>query len=75
VEQSVLGGCAHLLNFDGTDTMSAAFYAQFHLNNGQPVGELAALHFAALCCIAEGVGAVHFQAGCLSVVFLAMVLP
>eukprot|EP00775_Hariotina_reticulata_P005943 gene5943-6182_t len=38
VEQSVLGGCAHLLNFDGTDTMSAAFYAQFHLNNGQPVG-------------------------------------
>jgi nicotinamide phosphoribosyltransferase len=38
VEQSVLGGCAHLLNFDGTDTMSAAFYAQFHLNGGRPVG-------------------------------------
>lgn len=28
VEQSVVGGCAHLLNFEGTDTMSAAFYAQ-----------------------------------------------
>ena len=28
VEQTVLGGCAHLLNFDGTDTMSAAYYAQ-----------------------------------------------
>jgi nicotinamide phosphoribosyltransferase len=38
VEQSVLGGCAHLLNFEGTDTMSAAYYAQFHLNGGQPVG-------------------------------------
>lgn len=25
VEQSVLGGMAHLLNFDGTDTMSAAY--------------------------------------------------
>ncbi|CAG9465634.1 unnamed protein product [Pedinophyceae sp. YPF-701] len=38
VEQSILGGCAHLLNFRGTDTMSAAFYAQFHLNGGKPVG-------------------------------------
>jgi len=38
-EQSVLGGCAHLLNFDGTDTMSAAYYAQFMLNNGKPVGQ------------------------------------
>lgn len=27
VEQSVLGGMAHLLNFDGTDTMSAAYQA------------------------------------------------
>ena len=27
-EQTVLGGVAHLLNFDGTDTMSAAYYAQ-----------------------------------------------
>ena len=24
----MLGGVAHLLNFDGTDTMSAAYYAQ-----------------------------------------------
>lgn len=39
LEQSVLGGCAHLLNFGGTDTMSAAYYAQFELNNGKPVGE------------------------------------
>jgi len=38
LEQSVIGGCAHLLNFTGTDTMSAAYYAQFHLNNGKPVG-------------------------------------
>ncbi|KAG0265950.1 hypothetical protein DFQ27_000258 [Actinomortierella ambigua] len=38
VEQSIIGGSAHLLNFTGTDTMSAAYYAQFHLNNGNPVG-------------------------------------
>lgn len=38
VEQSVLGGVAHLLNFDGTDTMSAAYYAQFALNEERPVG-------------------------------------
>jgi hypothetical protein len=31
LEQSVLGGCAHLINFDGTDTMSAAYYAQVWL--------------------------------------------
>lgn len=37
VEQSIIGGCAHLLNFDGSDTMSAAYYAQFYLNNGKPV--------------------------------------
>ncbi|KAI9346967.1 nicotinate phosphoribosyltransferase family-domain-containing protein [Obelidium mucronatum] len=37
VEQSVIGGAAHLLNFDGTDTMSAAFYVQFDLNEGKPV--------------------------------------
>ncbi|KAI8816390.1 nicotinate phosphoribosyltransferase family-domain-containing protein [Fimicolochytrium jonesii] len=37
VEQSIIGGCAHLLNFEGTDTMSAAFYAQFKLNNGRAV--------------------------------------
>jgi nicotinic acid phosphoribosyltransferase len=38
LEQSVLGGVAHLLNFDGTDTLSAAYYAQFELNAGRPVG-------------------------------------
>ncbi|KAJ3024357.1 hypothetical protein HKX48_000033 [Thoreauomyces humboldtii] len=37
VEQSVVGGCAHLLNFEGTDTLSAAYYAQFKLNGGKPV--------------------------------------
>ncbi|KAF9345230.1 hypothetical protein BGX26_003381, partial [Mortierella sp. AD094] len=37
VEQSVLGGTAHLLNFTGTDTLSAAYYAQFELNAGEPV--------------------------------------
>jgi nicotinamide phosphoribosyltransferase len=38
IEQSVIGGAAHLLNFTGGDTMSAAYYVQFHLNNGKPVG-------------------------------------
>ena len=28
VEQTVLGGVAHLLNFSGSDTMSAGYYAQ-----------------------------------------------
>ena len=28
VEQTVLGGVAHLLNFEGSDTMSAGYYAQ-----------------------------------------------
>jgi nicotinamide phosphoribosyltransferase len=37
VEQSVIGGCAHLLNFTGSDTMSAAYYAQYMLNRGVPV--------------------------------------
>jgi nicotinamide phosphoribosyltransferase len=39
VEQSVLGGAAHLLNFTGTDTMPAAYYVQMHLNNGRPIGQ------------------------------------
>ncbi|KAJ1513789.1 hypothetical protein HMI54_014679 [Coelomomyces lativittatus] len=38
VEQSVLGGCAHLLNFTGTDTLSAAYHAQMMWNFGQPIG-------------------------------------
>ncbi|GLC38639.1 hypothetical protein PLESTB_000455100 [Pleodorina starrii] len=39
VEQSIIGGCAHLLSFKSSDTMSAAFYAQFKLNGGRPVGQ------------------------------------
>lgn len=39
VEQSILGGLAHLLNFRGSDTMSAAFYGQFYLNNKVPIAE------------------------------------
>lgn len=31
IEQTVLGGVAHLLSFEGTDTMSAAYYAQARL--------------------------------------------
>jgi len=38
-EQSVIGGSAHLLNFKGSDTMSACYYAQFVLNKGKPIGE------------------------------------
>jgi nicotinamide phosphoribosyltransferase len=37
VEQSVIGGTAHLLNFTGSDTMSACYYTQFALNNGKPI--------------------------------------
>lgn len=36
-EQALIGGVAHLLNFGGSDTMNAAFYAQFYLNGGKPV--------------------------------------
>jgi len=36
-EQSIIGGTAHLLNFVGSDTTSAAYYAQYELNNGKPV--------------------------------------
>jgi nicotinamide phosphoribosyltransferase len=38
VEQSVIGGSAHLLNFDGSDTMSACFHVQYHLNGGRAIG-------------------------------------
>jgi len=34
----VLGGAAHLLSFDGTDTLSAAYYVQYALNGGRPIG-------------------------------------
>ena len=33
VEQTVLGGTAHLLNFTGSDTMSAGYYAQASVRN------------------------------------------
>lgn len=33
VEQSILGGTAHLVNFTGSDTLSAAYHVQFDLNN------------------------------------------
>lgn len=35
-EQSTLGGSAHLLNFEGSDTMSASYYVQYHLNGKKP---------------------------------------
>jgi nicotinamide phosphoribosyltransferase len=37
VEQSIIGGTAHLLNFVGTDTLPAAFHVQTNLNAGEPV--------------------------------------
>lgn len=43
VEQSVLGGCAHLLSFEGTDTLSAAYYAQVGGWGGRLAGFLAVL--------------------------------
>jgi nicotinic acid phosphoribosyltransferase len=36
IDQSIIGGAAHLLNFTGSDTMSASFYVQYHLNDGRP---------------------------------------
>lgn len=39
VEQAMMGGSAHLLNFRGTDTMIAAYYVQNVLNGGRPVGD------------------------------------
>jgi nicotinic acid phosphoribosyltransferase len=36
-ETALKGGVAHLLNFEGSDTAVAAYYAQFHLNGGRPV--------------------------------------
>jgi len=34
LEQSVIGGSAHLLSFIGSDTMSACYHVQYHLNKG-----------------------------------------
>lgn len=36
-EQAMIGGTAHLLNFGGSDTMTAGYYAQYYLNGGKPV--------------------------------------
>ena len=38
VEQSVIGGSAHLLSFNGSDTMSACYHVTYHLNKGIPIG-------------------------------------
>ena len=38
IEQAMIGGSAHLLNFQGTDTLVAAYHTQYVLNNGNPVG-------------------------------------
>ena len=37
VEQSIIGGKAHLLSFGGSDTMTACYSAQFGDNGGEPV--------------------------------------
>lgn len=39
MEQAVIGGTAHLLNFRGTDTAAAAWHVQFDLNEGRPVAQ------------------------------------
>uniref|UniRef100_A0A383W1M1 Nicotinamide phosphoribosyltransferase n=1 Tax=Tetradesmus obliquus TaxID=3088 RepID=A0A383W1M1_TETOB len=74
MEQSVLGGCAHLINFDGSDTMSAAYYAQFHLNGGRPVGmSIPATEHSVMTCWPDERAAIfnmieHFGAGCFATV-------
>ncbi|KAF6250455.1 Quinolinate phosphoribosyl transferase [Scenedesmus sp. NREL 46B-D3] len=78
LEQSVLGGCAHLVNFDGTDTMSAAYYAQcearFHLNGGRPVGmSIPATEHSVMTCWPDERAAIynmieHFGTGCFATV-------
>lgn len=37
LEQSIIGGAAHLLTFSGTDTLSAAWFVQYKLNNGKAI--------------------------------------
>ncbi len=36
--QAMIGGSAHLLSFDGSDTMPASYYVQYALNGGKPIG-------------------------------------
>lgn len=38
IEQAMIGGSAHLLNFEGTDTLVAAYYSQYDCNEGRPIG-------------------------------------
>eukprot|EP01108_Squamamoeba_japonica_P008271 TRINITY_DN727_c0_g1_i3.p1 TRINITY_DN727_c0_g1~~TRINITY_DN727_c0_g1_i3.p1 ORF type:complete len:350 (-),score=128.87 TRINITY_DN727_c0_g1_i3:526-1530(-) len=38
-EAATIGGMGHLLSFRGSDTMAAAYYAQFELNDGRPVAQ------------------------------------
>ncbi|CAG8799847.1 6453_t:CDS:2, partial [Racocetra persica] len=38
LEQSIIGGSAHLVNFTKSSTMSASYYVQYKLNNRKPVG-------------------------------------
>ena len=51
LEQSVLGGVAHLLNFEGTDTLSAAYYAQ--VCPGSRHAEMAVLSLVCTCSTAS----------------------
>lgn len=37
VEQAILGGSAHLINFEGSDTLAACYYAQYEWNGGRPI--------------------------------------
>ncbi|KAJ9049782.1 hypothetical protein DSO57_1021004 [Entomophthora muscae] len=37
VEQAILGGSAHLINFEGSDTLAACYYAQYQWNGGRPL--------------------------------------
>lgn len=39
VEQSVIGGLGHLLNFTGSDTMSAAYHGKYHWNQGKTIAK------------------------------------
>ncbi|CAG8434172.1 6690_t:CDS:10 [Diversispora eburnea] len=38
LEQSIIGGSAHLINFTRSATMSAGYYVQYKINNGKPIG-------------------------------------
>ncbi|RHZ60515.1 hypothetical protein Glove_352g45 [Diversispora epigaea] len=38
LEQSIIGGAAHLINFRRSATMSASYYVQYKINNGKPIG-------------------------------------